>query len=805
MLRNYFLIAWRNLLRNRVYSLINILGLATGVACCLLIALYVSHEYSYDRFHPEAERIYLVAQQEGDDPQNRFGNTAPIMGDRLQADIPEVEAVMRQSSRGGLVEPVNQPGFTPIRADNVHYVDSNFFQFFGFELLRGDPQTALLDPNQVVLTEKWAQKLFGDADPMGKMIQLDDRYTFQVTGIVEDIPSNTVMGFDMLVSWPTMYEVYHTESFDSWWWPATYTYARLTPNPPLEELNQERLRDFVQVYRSENNKFFPYLRAMPDVHLQGLKPGEGAMRYVSLFSLVAIILLLIACVNFMNLSTARSARRAREVGVRKAVGASRGNLIRQFLGESFLITFIAVLLGLGLTELLMPIFNDLSGLELSVPWLQPELWLGLLLVTVLVGLVAGSYPAVFLSQFRPVQVLKASLNLKVGGSRLRQGLVVGQFVISITLIISTLIIWRQHQYMLTKSLGYDQSQLLNVQVKNSGNRLRLDVFAEELEALESVASAVPSSWNSSASYPVNFPVQVEQADGNMPQVSGTGIIYTSYDWVQTLGIELKAGRDFSPEFGTDPEQAFLVNEEMLRRVGDTSLVGRKVRASYAEFGEVLYEKIGRVVGTFEDFHVRDLRSEIQPMLVCIAANQQERANYLMNVAVRLQPGNHREQLAAVEAKWREFFPNQPFEAAFVQDGIEDAYQQEKRLGNVLTAFTVLAIFIALLGLLGLAAFTAQQRTKEIGVRKILGASRQNILLLLNREFTVLVIIALLLSAPLAFWLMQGWLEEYPYRIDFAAWPYLMGGLSALLLSWLIVSGYSLRAVYMNPADALRDE
>jgi putative ABC transport system permease protein len=804
MLRNYFLIAWRNLLRNRVYSLINILGLATGVACCLLIALYVWHEYSYDRFHPEAERIYLVAQQEGEDPEARFGNTAPIMGERLQADLPEVEAIVRQVGNGGLVRALGQAQEDPFRVDGINYVDSNFFQFFNFELLRGDPRTALLAPNQVVLTETWREKLFGEADPMGQMIEVDDRLTYQVAGVVADPPDHSTLQFDLLVSWPTIYAAYRTESFESWWWPATYTYARLTPQAPIAELNQTRLREFVQPYRGENNSFYPHLRRLPDLHLYGLS-GEGAMRYVSLFSIVAVILLLIACVNFMNLSTARSARRAREVGVRKAVGASRGNLIRQFLGESFLITFIAVLLGLALAELLMPVFNELSGLELSLPWLRWQLWLGLLGVVILVGLIAGSYPAIFLSQFRPVQVLKASLNLKVGGSRLRQGLVVSQFVIGITLIISTLIIWRQHQYMLTKSLGYDQSQLLNVEVKKPQSRLRLDVLTTELEAMEEVASAVPASWDGSASYPINFPVQVEQADGRMQRISGTGLVYTSYDWVETLGINLLEGRDFSEEYGTDAEQAFLVNEEMRRRMGDTSLMGRTVRASYAEFGQVLYEKSGRVVGTFEDFHVRDLRNEIQPMVVVIAATEQEKGNYLGNVSVQLEPGNHREQLAAIKAKWREIFPNQPFEANFAAEKIEDAYRQEERLGNVLTAFTVLAIFIALLGLLGLAAFTAQQRTKEIGVRKILGASKQHILLLLNREFTLLVGVALLISAPLAYWLMQSWLEAYPYRIEFAAWPYLVGGLSALLLSWLIVSGYSLRAVYMNPADALRDE
>ncbi len=805
MLRNYFLTAWRNLLRNRIYSLINLLGLATGVACCLLIGIYVWHEYSYDRFHPDLDQLYVVCQESSENPGYRWNNTAPIMGEMLIKDIPEVQEMVRMHSKGGLVRVGEGDQSETYQLDGIQYVDSNFFSLFGFELLEGNPEEVFNQPNQVVLPQSLAQKLYGSEEVIGKHLQVDDRWTLQVSGVMADVPDNSSIDFDMLVSWTTLGSVYGGLNFNSWWWPPTQVYVRLHPQAPLAELNHTRLPDFVAQYREANNTLVPSFQPLADLHLHGVSDtDEGAMRYVSLFSLVAIIILLIACINFMNLSTARSARRAREVGVRKVVGASRGMLIQQFLGESFLVTSMAVLLGLGLAELFIPLFNNLAGMDLSIPWQEGRLWLGILTLTALIGFLAGSYPAVFLSQFRPIQVIKASLNLKVSGSGLRRGLVVAQFVISISLIICTIIIWQQHQYMLTKSLGFDKTQLINVSMKNIQDRHRLEVLEANFEAIPGVERATPASWAGSAWYMIQFPVEVADANGQMQALEWGNIVYTDYDWLQTIGVDLVAGRNFSEEFSTDIDQAFLVNESMLRYLNDSSLIGRNARMYYSEFGEVLYEKKGQIVGVFKDFHTEDLHSEITPLMVALA-NPSEVGNYLTNVAVRLRPGDHREQLAALQTAWQETFPNQPFDYVFVEDRLREAYEQEEQLGQILTAFTVLAIFIALLGLLGLAAFTAQQRTKEMGVRKILGASKQHILLLLNREFTWLVLIALLLSVPLAFWLMQGWLEEYPYRIEISVLPYAVAGLSALLLTWLTVSIHSLRAAWRNPADALRDE
>lgn len=805
MLRNYFLTAWRNLLRNRIYSVINLLGLALGVACCLLISRYVWHEYSYDRFHPDLEQIYIVGQESTENPGRRWNSTAPIMGEMLIKDIPEVESLVRRHRHGGLVSVGEGDQLIKQQIDNIQYVDSNFFELLGFELLRGDPQSVLRGPHQVVMTEHWAKVFFGDQDPIGRLIQVDDKLTYQVTGVAADPPATSSIGFDLLVSWASMASVYGGLDFDSWWWPSTQIVAKLHPQAKVRALNQHRLPEFIAQYREPNNPIIPYLQSLKDLHLYGLSEGEGSIRYVSLFGLVAIVILLIACVNFMNLATARSARRAREVGVRKAVGASRASLIRQFLGESMLISFLAVLLGLGLAELAMPLFNELSGLALILPWVDPIFWLMLLSLALLLGLLSGSYPALFLSRFQPVDVLKASLNLKVGGSHLRRGLVVSQFVIGLTLIICTVVIWQQHQYMLTKSLGYDRSQLLSLGIKDGKSRDQLDALISELEALPAVKRASAASWSGGSGGLIQFPVEIEGQDGSMTEVDDAKLIYTDFSWLETIGANLMAGRDFAESYGTDAEQAFLVNETMLKAIHDSSLIGRRARAYYTEFGEVLYEKKGRVVGTFQDFHAQTLHEEISPMLVGIASTRMEIGNYLFSVAVRLAPGDHQDQIEQLRRAWQKVYPNQPLEFRFAEDAIQQSYQQEAKLGRILTAFTVIAIVIALLGLLGLAAFTAQQRTKEIGVRKILGASKQHILLLLNREFTGLVLLSLLIAGPLAYWLMQEWLAEYPYRIDMNIWPYLLTGIAGLLLTWLTVSVYSLRAVWMNPADALRDE
>jgi len=805
MLRNYFLTAWRNLLRNRIYSVINLSGLALGVACCLLIGRYVWHEYQYDRFHPDGEQLYFVAQASIEDQGVRWNGTAPIMGDMLLKDIPEVQSLVRMHENGGLVAVGEGERLVQRQIDNIRYVDSTFFDLLGFELLRGDPRVALSRPNQVVITEHWAQFFFGQQDPMGKFLRVGDKLTYQVTGVVADPPETSTIQFDLLVSWGSMASVYGGLDFDSWWWPSTQIVAKLHPEADIAALNQTRLPDFVAQYREPSNPIVPYLCSLEKIHLYGLSEGEGNIRYVSLFGLVAIVILLIACVNFMNLATARSARRAREVGVRKAVGASRSSLIRQFLGESMLISFLSMLLGLGLAELTLPLFNELSGLALTLPWEEPLFWLMLLSLALLLGLLSGSYPALFLSRFQPVNVLKASLNLKVGGSHLRRGLVVSQFVIGLTLIICTGVIWQQHQFMLTKSLGYDRSQLLSIRVEDGKDRYQLDALISELEALPAVEQATPTSWSGAVNSLITFPVKIEDQQGAMQQVEGARIVYAKHDWLQTIGAKLVEGRDFSTSYGTDGEQAFLVNETMRKAMNDTTLVGRMVRAYYSEFGEVLYEKTGRVVGTFQDFHPMNLREEIPPMIVGIASTRMEIGNYLFGVAVRLAPGNHQDQVTQLEAAWQEVYPTRPFEFAFVEEALQSNYRQEQRLGRILTSFTVLAIVIALLGLLGLAAFTAQQRTKEIGVRKILGASKQHILLLLNREFTGLVLLSLLIAVPLAYWLMQEWLAEYPYRIDMNAWPYLLAGIGGLLLTWLTVSIHSLRAAWMNPADALRDE
>ena len=804
MLRNYIIIAFRNIWRNKVYSLINILGLAIGIAACLLILLYVNFEYGFDRFHKDGDRIYRVFQQFGDDASSRMTSSGGQMGPMMVKDFPEIESSVRMHRKNARIQ-LEQEGEIKIFKENLFaFADSQFFDFFSFELLQGNPATVLNKPFQLVISRSAAEKYFGDTDPIGKTLNIDKRFDYTITGIMEDMPTQSHIRYEMVASMASLFQFYNIRDFASWWWPATYTFVKAHPQADIKQISEERLKSFINQYREADNTINPRLQALHEVRFQGLFGDDGSASYVYMFFSIALVVLMIACMNFMNLATARSAKRATEVGIRKVVGARRGNLISQFLGESLVITLISIILGVGLAELTLPLFNQVAGLDLKMEWAHPFLWISLVGILIGVGLLAGSYPALFLSSFKPLKVLKGGKSSAKGGRKLREGLVVMQFVISVSLIICTIMIYRQHQYMLSKSLGYDQSRLLTLQMNESAVVENFSALKTSLLSIPQVEHVTRSNWKPGDNNLYDIPAQIEYDNGEMKYLEERGILYVGQDFFETLGLELQQGRWFSPEYVADTGFAYVINEKALEHMGEGPYLDRKVSISYGEYGNTLYKKDGKVVGVIKDFHSVDLRMPIRPYLITLATKG-EANNNISYCLVRLKAGDMRPAIERISQSWEELFGPIPLDLSFPEEDVAATYAHESQLGNILAAFAILAIFIACLGLLGLAAFTAQQRTKEIGIRKVLGASAPNIIMLLNRRFTLLVLISLVVSFPLAYYLIDIWMEDYPYQVAFSLWPFVLAGLAALGISWLTVGFQSLKAALLDPVLALRYE
>ena len=802
MLSHYLTIAFRNLVRNKAYSIINILGLAIALAACLMIGLYIRYETSFDQFHKGSENIYRVVQQWGDDNGNRMAVSGAPMNQNLLKDFPEIEEGVRIHYKSSLLE-VNENGNSDFyREEKLVYGEENFFDFFSFELLEGEAATVLNKPNTIVLTESVAQKYFEDENPVGKTIMLDETYPLTITGIMKDVPAQSHVQFELIVSYSTLAQVYGMTEFTSWWFPAFYSYVKVHPETDIEALNEDKLKTFISQYREEGLNIYPRLQPITDIRLHGNPAGEGTFAYVIVFLSISIFVLLIACMNFMNLSTARSATRALEVGVRKVVGAQRGNLIRQFLGEAFLVCLIAMMIGLGIAELILPMFNEMAGLELMMPWNEPVLWLGLGAFVILITFLAGTYPAFFLSRFNPIQVLKSKSSMSDRGSWLRKGLVTFQFVVSVSLIVCTLIINNQQQFMLSRSLGFEKENILNVSLKDNKVKAGLEAFKQKLLQQPQIKAVSGSNWVPGTTFISTMPAQLQNETGEMEDFTGS-VLYVDHDFLDVMNIPLADGRFFSRDFTTDGTEAFLINQKALEKTG-TAAMDKRARIYYAEYGNVIFEKKGEVIGVLEDFHYYDLHREVGPVLITLSDPSQKGQNFT-DCLIRTHPGDTREVVATIEKIWKETFPSRPFEFAFANEKLNQAYETEMRLGGIVSAFTFFAIFIACLGLLGLAAFTAQQKTKEIGIRKVLGASTKNILILLNKEFTWLVLFSLLIAFPVSYFLMDYWLQDYPYKIGFSVVPYFVAFLATMVITWMTVGTFALRAAFSNPVEALRYE
>lgn len=807
MFRNYFKIAWRNLIHNKWFSAINILGLSIGLATCLIIMLFVSHELSYDRFHKKADRIARV-YFEGDVQGGKMKETtvmAPVAA-TMKRDFPEVEDATRlQSFNWAPKLLVDNREF---RSDRVAYADPNFFDVFTLPFIQGNSKTALTEPNTVVLTKDVARKYFGKEDALGKIIRFkaENKTPMKVTGVIENIPSNSHFRFGLLASMESVEDAKQ----QSWMSSGYFTYIVLKNKSDLEKLGAKipglvdkyigpQMKDgtgqTLAEFRSGGSSLTFHLQQLTDIHLysdfQYDLSAPGDIRYVYIFGVIALFMLLIACINFMNLSTAGASKRSREVGIRKVLGSLKGELIKQFLAESILIAAIALLLSLVLIKLALPLFNHLSGQELTFSFIrQPLLIPALIGIALLTGLIAGSYPAFYLSSFKPVAVLKGKWIPVKGRISFRSALVVFQFFISIMLIVGTTVVYRQLSYMRHKDVGYDKDKVMVLSnVGALGNKM--DVFRQQLQSDPAVVSVSASRYLPAGdSGNNNFFVCTEQDPGRLVKTLRYEV---DEQYIPTLGIQVKEGRNFSREYGTD-SSAVIVNEAAVKALGWKGNPSGQTISRTSKGEKELYH----VVGVVKDFHFRSLHEHISPLLMVLAPYP---GSLVIKVSTTDIPGF----TAKLRQSFAAYGAEDPLDYSFLDERYHNTYSAEQKIGTILGIFAGLTIFIACMGLFGLAKFTAEQRTKEIGIRKVLGASAAQLSAMLSRDFLKLVLIACFIAFPIAGWAMYKWLQDFAYRIDVEWWIFAAAGLTAVLIALLTVSFQAIRAAMANPVESLRNE
>ena len=791
MLRNYFKIAIRNLWRHKVFSLINILGLAVGMTACFLISLYVNFELSYDSFHKKADRIYrIVADIKTPSETINADRPAWAVSSNMKDEFPEVESFVRIADDQILV----RKGDIKFQEESAAWADSSFFHVFDFKLLKGNPQTALKGPYSIVFSEKAAKKYFGNEDPVGQTVLIrGDGQPAKVTGIMEDMPENSQIKADMLLSMETLNQ---RASIDSNWggyWPRAF--VLLNPSAKATAL-EAKLPAFLEKRNGREMKesqMYPtlFLESLKDVYLHSTRSGQkkGNIANVYIFSIVAVFILLIACINFINLTTARSAERAKEVGIRKVVGAAKTQLTRQFIGESIVISLIAFILTILFSWLLLPVFNQLSGKVISQSIFENIGYLIILFAAaILIGFLAGIYPALVLSSFRPVVVLKGKFATGARGIVLRKALVVSQFTISIGLIIATIIVYNQMIYMRSRDLGFTRDQIM---VMNTYGDNGKDAMKQALAAMPSIKSVALSSSVPGSGNPGAYS-QIENNKGDL-QIANLDLYFVDFDYISQFKIKIIAGRAFSREFLTDTTQAMILNEEAVKLFGYSSpeqAIGRR----FQQWG-----REGKIIGVIKNFHFRSLQQPIKPLSMRIEPG----GNNLLSINVAAE--NLPNTIAAVEKKWKELIPNRPFSYYFLDEYFDRQYRSEERFGKLFLNFAILAIFISCLGLLGLASYSTIQRTKEIGIRKVLGASVSNIINLLSKDFLWLVAISALIAFPITWFAMNRWLENFAYRTGVSWWVFLLAGILATLIALLTISFQAIKAAIANPVKSLRTE
>jgi len=784
MIKNYLKIALRNLARHKGYSFINIAGLAIGMACCILILLWVQDEVSYDRFHENGRNIYRVLQNINfaDHSTTWAINQGPL-GPSLEQDYPEIVNTTRYTRRR-LRFNYGEKTFDEVAA----MADGSIFEMFTFPLLRGDPATALSDPFSIVLTEEMAEKYFGDEDPLGKVLKADNTWDFLVTGILKEVPHNSHIRFDFVIPFVFGRELNYT--VDRWNNSQFTTYVQLQEGIPVEEVISKISRHLFEKPTIEKDASLT-LQPLSRIHLYSnyeFDAPHGDMTYVLIFSLVAFFILLIACINFMNLTTARSGNRAREVGMRKVSGAYKSDIIKQFFGESLLLAFIALVISVCLVLLLLPVFNNLAAKELSLLGMGSQ-WLlfGLGVIALLTGLVSGIYPALFLSAFQPVKVLKGSSHSKAKGALFRKALVVFQFSLAILLLVCTTIVYNQLNYMSNKKLGYEKEHLLYFGMRGE-IRQKFDAVKSELLQNPHVLSV--SAGSNVPTYGYSFSNSLWKWEGQDPDEEILmRATFVDEGFFKTLGMEIIEGRPFSREFATDAN-AYMVNQNAAAAMGMSSALGKTLSGG---------NRTGSIVGVVKDYHFRSLRQEIDPLILIFSPDN---SGVLFT---RLRGEDMPKTIGYIEGVWNKFAPGFDFNFRFMDEALDDLYRAEQRTGTIFRYFSFLAILISCLGLFGLASFMAEQRTKEIGIRKVLGATVSNIVMLLSKDFTKWVLVANVLAWPVAYYAMSRWLQGFAYRTPVSWWAFLIAGVLALLIALFTVSFQAVKAALTNPAETIKYE
>ena len=810
MLKNYFKIAWRNLSRNRSHAFINLIGLAIGIACCLLIMLWVVDELSYDKWYEKSSRIYrpVVEIKFGGAHRNFAVAPAPMAG-ALMSDFPEIETAVRFRQIGSVIvsKDAERSG-----KEEVVFADSTLLDVFSFKLLKGNPKTALAAPNTVVITEAIARKYFPNDEAMGQKLELDGEMELTVTGVIEDIPHNSHFDYPIYISMTSQEEgqnqIWVSNNFNTYYVlregvdaqafeAKVYPYFMKTyVAPQVEQFLGQSIEEL-----EKSGSFIRYTsQPLEDIHLNSDLEVEmgvnGSIQYVWLFSIAALFILVIACVNFMNLSTARSALRAKEIGVRKVLGSIRSNLISQFLVEAMLMTALAFVLGLLLSFLALPYFNDLADKQLYLPYNQVLFWTVLLGGIFLVGLLAGSYPAFYLSAFKPIKTLSGKIREKGGNLNLRNSLVVFQFLVAVFMIIGTLVIKEQLDFIQNKKLGFEKEQVLIIQ---NCEPLRDRVFTLKDQLLKNprITEATVSGFLPVPSYRTDSPMAKESI---MREDNSVSMQMWQIDetYLSVFGMELVAGRNFSPDMPTD-SNAVILNETAVKLFGFDDPIGKTVYGTTnfnANANEPLPAKT--IIGVVKDFHFESLRDNIGALSFWLDP-------YPGSLSMKVQTSDISTLINEIETDWKSIAPGLPFDYQFLDDSFESIYRSEGRISQIFAIFSGLSVLVACLGLFGLATFTVERRVKEIGVRKVLGASTTSLIGLLSKDFLKLVLIALVIAIPGAWYFARHWLADYAYRIDLSWSTFAIAGVLAIAIAFVTVSFQSIKAAMANPVDSLRNE
>lgn len=787
MIFNQIKFAIRNITKDIGYSLINILGLTIGISSTLFLLIYVFDELSYDKYHENQEQIYRVVSHisESDDSFTWVIAQIPF-APQVKQDYPEVEDAIRFQ---GIGKSLFEFGDKQFYDNDVNFVDSTVFDVFTYPMIDGNPETSLTEPNCIVLTESFANKLFGDEDPMGKMITNENR-TLKVTGIIKDVPQNSHFRFSALMSWTTL-----ESRRQSWGNFGLFTYLKLKEGTDViafdKKLEEMYDKFMAEIFENIGVHIDYELQPISKIHLYPIGEGEpeasGDIRFVKIFFLIAVFLIVIAGINYMNLTTARSVKRSREVGIRKVAGAHQGMLIRQFLTESIVLTIFSMIISLGLCYLLLPQFNLISGKSLDFSFFgRPAFLFSLISIIIILGLLSGTYPAFFLSRFKPINALKG---IPSGGSThglLRKGLVVIQFAISLSMIISTMVVYEQLDFLKNKDMGFDKDKVLRVQMSTREMIEKLPVLRNEFQAVSGVIN-IGSTTTQMGEGSGKLILEVETSEGM--QSKGVNLAGCDYEFIQTLGIEMIEGRSFSKDYATDT-LAVLVNQTLADRFGWDEPLGKKVK-----FGD---DQVARVIGLMKDYNQTGLYNPVESLLLFLRDN-------CPNVYVKLDKGSNQETIKNLEAAWLKTFPLMPFEYSFLEDDLFEQVEPDEKRGILFTLFSIIVIIIASLGVFGLASYTIEQRTKEISIRKVLGAKAQTVIQLIFKDYLILIGLSILIAFPVSYYFMQGFLENYEYRTELSIVTFIVAAVLLLVITLLTVVYHTVKIARANPVDSLRIE